>query len=125
MNSNAALGAHAGIALVLVLTAAWLATRAQSWHLSIPRLALHVTTLAGLLMFQLFLGMLAWVFRAPKNSGDVRRTESIVIPTMHVVLGALLLAGFVLLWLRARRLLAGGAEISARGGRAEAILAAP
>jgi hypothetical protein len=105
-NAEGALYAHAALALLLVSLTAMLATRAQGLSGAAPGLARGAAVQGGLLMFQVFLGFLAWFFRLPKNGGESRSAASLLFPTAHVVAGALILAGFVLLTLRARRLLA-------------------
>ena len=68
-NADAALYAHAGLALLLVSLTAWLATRALGLLQSEPGLARATALQGGLLMFQVFLGFLAWIFRRAKGGG--------------------------------------------------------
>jgi heme A synthase len=107
-NADAALYAHAGLALLLVSLTAWLATRALGLLQSEPGLARATALQGGLLMFQVFLGFLAWIFRRAKEAGGDRPIATLVFPTAHVVVGALLLVGFVVLAWRSRVLLAEG-----------------
>jgi heme A synthase len=124
-NSGLALAAHVALALLLVLLTAWAATRAQDARTADPALPRAAALQGALLMAQVFLGFLAWLFRVPKNSDLERGAASIVIPTLHVLTGALLLAGFVALTWRVRALARSGASVKPTGAPApprEAVL---
>jgi cytochrome c oxidase assembly protein subunit 15 len=105
-NSEGALYAHAALALLLVSLTAWLAARAMALLHAAPGLARAIAIQGGLLMFQVFLGFLAWIFRRAKEAGGERPLATLLFPTAHVLVGALLLAGFVVLAWRSRLLLA-------------------
>lgn len=97
VDAIAALAIHLVIGLTIVLLTAGVVTRIQTWRSTLPSLARFATAQATLLMVQLFLGFLAWLFRRPKNTAGDRPLETLLFPTLHVLTGALLFSGFV--WL--------------------------
>src|SRR5262245_5686546 len=93
--------AHAVVAFGILGSATGLWLRARDRVADAPWLARGTTALVALVTLQIGLGVFAWVFREPKGQSIVRSTANVSFPTVHVVVGALVLASALLLTLRA------------------------
>lgn len=66
----------------------------------------HAVLLLGLVMVQIALGLVTLMVRVPKTADDLLSTVQIILPTLHLALGALILATSLAITLKAYRFLA-------------------
>ena len=66
----------------------------------------HAALLVGLVAAQIALGLVTLIVRVPKNSDAQLSTVQIIVPTLHLALGALILATSLAITLKAHRFLA-------------------
>lgn len=112
-NHNHALYLHIAVAMIVAIACISLSMSVLS---SIKRrdFVVPAATLGGLIFVQLFVGVFTWAFRAPKGIPEegIDRSLSVVqlwLPTIHLGIGALILACSVILTIKFYRLLRTGA----------------
>jgi cytochrome c oxidase assembly protein subunit 15 len=66
----------------------------------------HAVLLLGLVTAQIALGLVTWMVRVPKNADSQLSGVQIVVPTLHLALGALILATSLAITLKTYRFLA-------------------
>ncbi|HKE00425.1 MAG TPA: COX15/CtaA family protein [Planctomycetota bacterium] len=117
-NVAAALILHVAVALGLLAVVAWAALRVQDHGSRASRLVRPTIVLGALLLAQIFLGALAYLFRQPKTAAVERGLATNLFPTAHVVLGAAILAHAVALAMRAARTIDPEPAVAARASSA-------
>lgn len=102
-SSGKSLWIHFVLAFLIILHALIIAGRVLGSTELSARLSRHALLLGGLVVFQIFLGLGAFIFarRLPEETAGMAR---VLITTSHQALGALILATALLLTLRAFRL---------------------
>ena len=93
-------GAVVVFGCVVTTTVIVLLTRKQNEFLQ------HAVLLLGLVTAQIALGLLTWMVRVPKNADGQLSGVQTVVPTLHLALGALILATSLTITLKTYRFLA-------------------
>jgi cytochrome c oxidase assembly protein subunit 15 len=93
-------GAVVVFGCVVTTTVIVLLTRKQNEFLQ------HAVLLLGLVTAQIALGLVTWMVRVPKNADSQLSGVQIVVPTLHLALGALILATSLAITLKTYRFLA-------------------
>lgn len=116
-NNNHALYLHIAVAMIVAIACISLSMSVLN---GVKRrdFVVPAATLGGLIFVQLFVGVCAWAFRAPKGIPEdgIDRSLSVVqlwLPTIHLGIGALILACSVILTIKFYRLMRTGAPSTA------------